>query len=148
MKNAVILVGTDFSPHAEVAVRAAFRLAQAVSGRVELVHVMPAEKPLFRRSKENRATVERLQEEGVEESRRALELLVADAEVPARAHVHLCAGDKCQGLLDQANEVDADVIVVGRLGLGATGRFLLGSLTDKVVRRSDRPVLVIPREQG
>lgn len=146
MQDAVILVGTDFSTHAEVAVRAAFLLAQAVSGRVELVHVMPEEKPLFRRSKENRAAAKRLQEEEVEESRRALDLLLAEAEVPARAHVYVCAGEICQGLLDQADEVDADVIVVGRHGLGAAGRFLLGSLTDKVVRRSGRPVLVIPPE--
>jgi nucleotide-binding universal stress UspA family protein len=36
--------------------------------------------------------------------------------------------------------------VVGRHGFGADGRFLLGSLTDQVVRRSDRSVLAIPPE--
>ena len=146
MQGAVILVGTDFSEHAEIAVRGAFRLAQAVNGRVELVHVTPEQKPLFGGSKENRAAVKRLQEEAVEEARRALELIVAEADVPARAHVDVCAGDICKTLLDHADDVGADLIVVGRHGLGAAGRFLLGSLTDKVVRRSERPVMVIPTE--
>lgn len=148
MQGGVILVGTDLSTSAEAALRAGFRLAKAVNGRVELVHVTTEQKPLFARSKESRAAVERIQEEQIEESRRALELLLADAEVPARAHVLVCAGDTCQTLLDQADELDADVIVVGRHGFGAAGRFLLGSQTDKVVRRSDRPVLVIPQEQS
>lgn len=146
MQDAVILVGTDFSAPAEAALRAAFRLAQAVNGRVELVHVTHEQKPLFGRSKENRAAVKRVQEEEMEESRRALEALLAEAEVPARAHVQVSARDICQTLLDHADELDADVIVVGRHGFGATGRFLLGSLTDKVVRRSHRPVLVISPE--
>lgn len=148
MQDAVILVGTDFSPHGEAALRAAFRLAQAVNGRVELVHVTNEQKPLFGRSKESRAAVQRLQEEEVEESRRALERLLAEAEVPARAHVYVSIGDICQTLLDHADELNADVIVVSRHGFGAAGRFLLGSLTDKVVRRSHRPVLVIPPESS
>lgn len=146
MKNAVILVGTDFSTDAEVALRAAFRLAHAVGGRIELVHVKPELKPLFGRSRANREAVKGLQEAEVEEARRALEQLVADADVPIRSNVHVCSGDICQALLDYADDVDAGVIVVGRQGLGAAGRFLLGSLTDKVVRRSDRPVLVFPPE--
>lgn len=148
MQGAVILVGTDFSAPAEAAVRAAFLLAKAVNGRVELVHVTNEQKPLFGRSKENRAAVERVQQQEVEESRRSLELLVAEADVPAGAHVDVCAGDTCQTLLDRAEDLDADVIMVGRHGLGAAGRFLLGSLTDKVVRRSSRPVLVIPPERS
>lgn len=144
MKDAIIVVGTDFSKTAEVAVRAAFRLAQAVNGRVELVHVTPELKPLFGRSKDNRATVKRLQEEEVGEARRALEPLLAGAGVPARAHVSV--GDPCQTLLEHAADVGANVIVVGRHGQGAAGRILLGSLANKVVRRSDRPVLVIPPE--
>ncbi len=142
MQDSVILVATDFSTHAEAAARAAFRLAEDLSGRVELVHVRPELRPLFGSSKGSRAAVERLQEEQAEESRRALELLLAEAEVPARAHV--CAGDVCQALLDHADEVEAAVIVVGSRGHGAAGRLGMGSLTNKLVHRSDRPVLVIP----
>ena len=135
MQNAVIVVGTDFSTPAEAAVRAAFRLAKAVDGRVELVHVTNEQKPIFG-SKENRAAVARVQAEEVEESRRALEKLTADVDVPVDIHVQLCGGDICKALLDRADEIDADVILVGRHGGGAAGRFLLGSLTDKVVRRA------------
>ncbi len=144
MGERVILVGTDFSEAAEVAVCHAFELAGALGGRVELVHVTPELKPLFRGSKGSREAVKRLQDEEVEAARRALEAFLAEADVPARGHVDVCGSDTCQTLLDHADEVDADLIVVGRHGFGAAGRFLLGSLTDKLVRRSARPVLVVP----
>ena len=144
MEDSIILVGTDFSEGAEVAIQHAFRLAKAVGGRIELVHVTAELKPFFGGSKESRAAVKRLQNEEVEESRRALDVFLAEAEVPVQARVHVCIGDTCQALLDHANAIDADMIVVGRQGHSATSRFLLGSLTDKLVRRSDRPVLVVP----
>lgn len=144
MEDRIILVGTDFSEGAKAAVHHAFGLAKAVGGRVELVHVTPELKPFFGGSKESRAAVERLQDEEVEESRRALDVFLAEAEVPVQARVHVCIGDICQALLDHANAIDADMIVVGRQGYGTASRFLLGSLTDKLVRRSDRPVLVVP----
>lgn len=144
MTELVVLVGTDFSEDADKAVRYAFEIAKAVGGSIELVHVTPELKPLFGGSERSRAAVQQLQDEEVEESRRALEVFVSKADVPARAHVYVCVGDTCQALLDHANDVDAAIIVVGRQGHGAAGRFLLGSLTDKLVRRSDRPVLVVP----
>ncbi|MBW2244471.1 MAG: universal stress protein [Deltaproteobacteria bacterium] len=144
MTELVVLVGTDFSEDADRAVLHAFEVAKAIGASVELVHVTPELKPLFGGSKQSRAAVAQLQDEEVAESRRALEVFVAEAEVPARAHVYVCVGDTCQALLDHANEIDAAMIVVGRQGGGAAGRFLLGSLTDKLVRCSDRPVLVVP----
>lgn len=46
------------------------------------------------------------------------------------------------GLLDAAREVDGDVIVIGTHGRTGFKRFLLGSVAERVVRLSDRPVLV------
>lgn len=142
MAGSVIIVGTDFSADAERALRYGFKLARALGGLVELVHVTPELKPLFGGSEASREAVARLQDEEVEAAREALETLVTETDVPAQAHV--CIGDTCQALLDRADEVGAELIVVGRQGAGALGRFLLGSLTDKLVRRSERAVVVIP----
>ncbi|MBW2396333.1 MAG: universal stress protein, partial [Deltaproteobacteria bacterium] len=89
MTELVVLVGTDFSEDADRAVLHAFEVAKAIGASVELVHVTPELKPLFGGSKQSRAAVAQLQDEEVAESRRALEVFVAEAEVPARAHVYV-----------------------------------------------------------
>jgi nucleotide-binding universal stress UspA family protein len=50
------------------------------------------------------------------------------------------AGD---AIVDAAGAEGADVIVVGSRGLGAVGRFVLGSVSDHVVRHAGCPVLVV-----
>lgn len=45
-------------------------------------------------------------------------------------------------LLDVAEELDADLIVVGTHGRGGLRRLILGSVADKVIRGTHRPVLV------
>lgn len=43
-----------------------------------------------------------------------------------------------------AEEVDADVIVIGRRGEAGLAERLLGSVPDRLLRVSDRPVIVVP----
>jgi nucleotide-binding universal stress UspA family protein len=45
-------------------------------------------------------------------------------------------------VLDLADRVDADLIVLGTHGRGGLRRLLLGSVADKVIRGTHRPVLV------
>jgi len=53
------------------------------------------------------------------------------------------SGDPADEILITAKKIDADVIVVGYKGYGKEGRFLLGSVTDKVVRHASKSVLVV-----
>ncbi len=46
-------------------------------------------------------------------------------------------------IVSEAARLGADLIVVGARGLGAAERFLLGSVSERVVREADRPVLVV-----
>jgi nucleotide-binding universal stress UspA family protein len=48
-------------------------------------------------------------------------------------------------ILDVADEVDAETVVVGARGLSTVASALLGSVSNAVVHHSGRPVLVIPR---
>jgi len=47
-------------------------------------------------------------------------------------------------IANAADEVDADLVVVGTHGRGAIGAALLGSLTRALCHTSSRPVLVVP----
>jgi nucleotide-binding universal stress UspA family protein len=53
------------------------------------------------------------------------------------------AGDPADEILMTAKKLDSDVIIIGYKGYGKEGRFLLGSVTDKVVRHASRSVLVV-----
>ena len=52
-------------------------------------------------------------------------------------------GDPGESILEAAQAERADMIVVGSHGRGAVGRFLIGSVSDHVVRNASCPVLVV-----
>jgi nucleotide-binding universal stress UspA family protein len=56
---------------------------------------------------------------------------------------HLVEGDPASGILDVAEEVDADLVVVGSRGLGRATRFIRGSVSSKVFSHAHTSVLVV-----
>jgi nucleotide-binding universal stress UspA family protein len=53
-------------------------------------------------------------------------------------------GEAGSAVVDIADEVDADLVVVGSHRPGMLTRVFLGSVSDYVVHHSKRPVLVVP----
>jgi nucleotide-binding universal stress UspA family protein len=60
-----------------------------------------------------------------------------------KVNVAVESGDPADEILITAKKYNADIIVVGYKGYGKEGRFLLGSVTDKVVRHAGVSVLVV-----
>lgn len=56
---------------------------------------------------------------------------------------HLVEDDPASAILDTADDVDADLVVVGSRGLGRATRFLRGSVSSKVASHAKRSVLVV-----
>jgi nucleotide-binding universal stress UspA family protein len=68
--------------------------------------------------------------------------ILADAGVKGETLVRV--GRPAEEILDTAEERDFDLIVLGHRGMGAARRFLMGSVSERVVRHATRPVLVVP----
>ena len=61
----------------------------------------------------------------------------------AEVRTHARQGDPADALLDVAEELGADVIVVGNKGMTGAKRFLLGSVPNKVSHHAPCSVLII-----
>lgn len=61
----------------------------------------------------------------------------------AKVSVMVEDGDPADEILITAKKTEADIIIVGYKGYGKEGRFLLGSVTDKVVRHASVSVMVV-----
>lgn len=58
------------------------------------------------------------------------------------AGAHLRIGEVVKELVELAEELEIDLIVVGTRGRGIVGRALMGSVSDSVVRHVRCPVVV------
>ncbi|AXG06674.1 universal stress protein [Haloplanus rubicundus] len=67
--------------------------------------------------------------------------LAADAGVAV--DTELLSGKPAKSIVDYADETGADLIVVGRRGRSGVRERLLGSITERVLRRSGPPVLTV-----
>jgi len=57
-------------------------------------------------------------------------------------------GDPGESIVDAARSEQVDLVVVGSHGRGSVGRFLIGSVSDYVVRHAHCPVLVVRAGAG
>lgn len=138
-----IMHATDFSREAEAAEAAAVGLARALGAELILVHVA-VETPLYGESvfgidevKKVYAAQARWAEDKLAERARAL----GAAGVSTRWR--RTVGVPHQEIVTAAAEDHADYLVLGTHGRGGIGRFMLGSVADRVVRAAPCPVLTV-----
>ena len=60
------------------------------------------------------------------------------------ADIVVCEGYPANTILEKADEFDCDLIVMGTHGKGRIAHAFLGSVAEKVLQRSRRPVFTIP----
>jgi nucleotide-binding universal stress UspA family protein len=140
-----IVVGTDGSDTATQAVREAIGLASALGAKLELVS---AYEPVAaqRLSEERRNAPEDMQ--WAINPREDVDATLEAAAAPAReagvaVDLYARQGDPADAILDVAEELKADLIIVGNKGMTGAKRFLLGSVPNKVSHHAPCSVLII-----
>jgi len=133
-----ILVPTDGSAGADAALAEAIALATAFDATVHSLYV--ADTSAAQPETGYVDIVESFERIGEETTADAVDR-VEGAGVEAVSAVR--TGLPHRTILDYAEEVDADLIVMGTHGRTGLERYLLGSVTEKVVRTADAPVLTV-----
>ena len=137
-----ILVPTDGSGASKRAIEHAVDVARTYDARLHALYVVDtsaystldagAEMLLDALEDEGEAAVKRVEE------------MAGDAGVSVSTEV--TSGTAHKAILDYAEDHGVDLIVMGTHGRTGLDRYLLGSVTERVVRSADVPVLTVRME--
>jgi nucleotide-binding universal stress UspA family protein len=138
----VIVVGTDGSERSAGAVSEALALATMAGSTLHAVHVVhPAVEAGHVESKAWQLAIDEERGE-VEHSKAQLATKAEHQGVSVEYHTP-GGSDVADALLNTAEAVNADLIVVGNRGMSGVTRFVLGSIPNKVAHRCHCSVLIV-----
>jgi nucleotide-binding universal stress UspA family protein len=145
-----IIVATDFSEPSIEALREADRLAQGTDSELFVFHAVPnlvRANPLFpHKNIEDVFQLPAMMERAAD----AVDELIAKHMRSDRNHVHVLVdtGWPDTALMRKAEEIEADLIVVGSRGYTGLKHVLLGSVAERVIRYSHCAVMVARASSG
>ncbi len=150
-----ILYATDLTPNAARAFRHAVSLARRYDGRIHIAHVVPNTEAAvvnYVATVMGEDRLGELERERGDEIRQKIrdrlarftreELADHPEDADRVAEIHVVHGSPAVQILELAEDLDADLIVMGSHGQGALRHVFLGSVAERVLRKSRRPVLV------
>ena len=131
-----ILAPTDFSGVSANGVRYACRLAKDLGAEIIIFNVDVLDESNRVDKREMEQHKKRLAEFVTEK--------VAGAATGLKMHQLVDAGQPFGSIVDCADKEGVDLIVMSSNGRSGLSRMLIGSVTDKILRGSPCPVLVVP----
>jgi nucleotide-binding universal stress UspA family protein len=139
-----ILVPVDLSVHARRALAHAREIAEESGAEVHLLHVAQSFPDYG--TAETPPGSETLSDSERREVETALEEIAGEVlgdDLPVRLHVEAGLGNPALFVLDLAERLDIDLVVLGSHGRSGIRRFWLGSVTEKVVQLAPCPVFTV-----
>jgi nucleotide-binding universal stress UspA family protein len=132
-----ILVPLDGSKLAEAILPEIVKVASSMKARIILLrvcraHVFPGKDP-------TKAEVEVIREAEKYLNEIAKQLTNKDLD----AEIHVRYGDVADEILNHSKRNEIDLISMSTHGRSGLGRWLLGSVAEKIVRHSEKPVLLL-----
>lgn len=136
-----ILLPTDGSEAAMEAAKHAYSIAERYEATVHVLAVVEQSESasIVGRGDEK---LETLREEGSDSTTRLVEE-AQSRDVDAVGAIEV--GDPDRAILEYGNEHEIDLLVMSTSARSGVGRFLRGSVTEKVIRDGEIPVLAVQR---
>ena len=138
-----ILVGCDFSPDSSLAFEYGLSLAQEFESELHLAHVI--ESAAYQELQKTDTPIETEIQQEIHDRliHKLQELVPEEARNWCKPQTSLIEGRPYEELVKYAEKHDIGMIVLGARGLGLVKSLLLGSTTDRVIRRAPCPVLSV-----
>ncbi len=146
-----ILVCTDGSPDSEGAINAALNLAKTCGGTVFLLEVLfylagyELQSPDALTPPVVNLELMQVQEKAAQERLDVWQAAAAKEGVTLTPRLRT-GPSAYEGILEEAGDIQPDLIIMGRHGYTGLTRLLMGSVTARVIGHSPCHVLVVPRE--
>jgi nucleotide-binding universal stress UspA family protein len=139
-----ILFCTDFSGNADLAFDFALeQVRHSPDCTLCLLHVVPEpEARFFNTYLYEVDNVDSKAKQDMDEKIRAA--YVSRLPAGVNMDIEIRGGTEADNILECAEEKKADLIIIGRQGRSSVGKVFFGNVTEKVVRKSRCPVLVVP----
>ena len=139
-----ILVPTDFSEPAQAALKWAATLAKEFDSRVHLLHVVPEPYAYPWGTELSSLPLNEILAQSEEAAKQRLGELATEIGLAAdRVTITAMVGTPVDQIITTIKEDKIDLVVLGTHGRGPVGHLLLGSVAERVVRRSPVPVLTV-----
>jgi nucleotide-binding universal stress UspA family protein len=136
-----ILCPIDFSEHSSLALRYAKAFANVGEGKLTLFHSIPDLTQEI--SYIDESYLRTVRDDLMAAAKERIEAFEPQFSSKIQAEKKIGQGNPAEAILKESEEAATDLIVMGTHGWGGYERFLLGSVTNKVLHKSVVPVLVV-----
>jgi nucleotide-binding universal stress UspA family protein len=135
-----VLVAVDLSPASNDVLRSAVALTAAEAVQLTVLHTVKGLEAADDVLNPARWMVPEYRPHVLKDARRTLEAVVSAVPAGVDTRMQVLTGSAARTIFDHAADINADLVVVGR----SRGVKMLGSTTLRVLRKTDRSLLVIP----
>jgi nucleotide-binding universal stress UspA family protein len=140
-----ILVCTDNSPSSSGVINTGLELARLTSAQLRLLTVVKS--PLYPDQLSTSLEQMRAREQDARLQLEPYQASAAEAGVDLEVRVRTSA-TAYEGILEEAEATQPNLIVMGRKGSTRLSRLLMGSVTERVIGLSGCSVLIVPHNAG
>jgi nucleotide-binding universal stress UspA family protein len=135
-----IVVAVDTSDYSEMVVARASAIAIAFSAEIHLISIVGLPKLIASEADIGIQDVRLCEKEFQEHQKRLIDEYLKGHDLHIESRV--LHGDPSSKILSYANEIGADLIVMGSKAYGKVHRLLLGGVSEDVVRNAKCPVMI------
>lgn len=151
-----VLIALDFDPSAQTVAETGYELAKAMNAHVTLLHVVSDATYYSSLNYSPIMGFDTFSNMDIVQTDAITELQEAAKEFLQKSKQHLGdeaidtitrGGDFGDSIIDVAADINADIIVMGTHSRRGLEKILMGSVAEKVLRKSAVPLFIIPTKQ-